>query len=252
MSGLLFEPSLFVFYGLILFPIIVICFLKPKISVIFLLLSIMFTEFYWIEVMGGYLKPFHLVSMIMFLTFTMFYVKFLKHSRIFWLFIVFMLICLISIIFSGDWKDSLRSFISPLILFSIAMNIGMALYSQKINEDTFKKIILYGSFIVVIFGLIQMAGYRFADTLLTLTEVQNAQIVIAKRPPSFFTEADTFGKFLSLPFLFFLPFALDKNNKYHKKIRIIAVILLLGIIVNMTRSALVGIGLVGLIYVIYL
>jgi len=104
----------------------------------------------------------------------------------------------------------------------------------------------------VIFGIIQMIAYTFTDTLLTFTIGQDAQISIAKRPPSFFTEADTFGKFLSLPFLFFLPFAINKNNRFYKKTKIIIFIFLLGIIINMTRSALIGIGLTGLIYVFYL
>lgn len=199
---LIAEPSAPVLVGIILSSIIIVCFLRPKLPIILLLLSIMFTEFYWMEVMGGYLKPFHLASVIMFFTFTVFYLEFLKLSRIFWLFILFVLICLVSIAFSGDRQDSLRSFILPIMLFSIAINSGMALFSQKINEETFGKIILYGSFITVLFGLIQMLLYSSAGYLLKFTEVQNSQIIIGKRPPSFFTEADTFGKFLSLPFFF--------------------------------------------------
>lgn len=250
--GLFFEPFIPILVSVILFPVIIFCFLKPKLPIFLLLLSIFFSEFYWIEVYGGYLKPFHLTSIIMFISFTIFYLKHLKHSKIFCFSIIFLFICLISIAFSDDWRDSLRSFILPLILFSIAINIAIALYKSEINDDIFVKIILYGGVIAVVFGIIQITTYSFTGILLTFTEVQDGQIVIAKRPPSFFTEADTFGKFLSFPFLFFLPFALDKNNKYYKKIRIFIVLFLSGIIINMTRSALVGIGVACFVYILYL
>ncbi len=246
------APSIPVIIGIILFPLFIISTLKPKLPIFLLLISIMFTEFYWVEVMEGYLKPFHIISVILFMIFSVFHLRNLKLSKIFWFFVSFLLICLISIAFSTDWKDSLRSFILPLILFSITLNIFIALYSKKISEDLFIKIILYGSIITTIFAIIQIAAYSFTGILLTLTQGQDAQIVIAKRPPSFFTEADTFGKFLILPFLFFLPFALDKNNKYHKKIKIIIFIFLFGIIINMTRSAMIGLGITCFIYILYL
>lgn len=246
------APSQPVVIGIILFPLIVISTLKPKLPIVLLILSLMFTEFYWVEVMRGYLKPFHIISVILFIIFSVFHLKSLKPSKIFWLFVLFFLICLISIAFSTDWKDSLRSFILPLILFSIALNIAIALYNKKISENLFIKIILYGSIVVTIFAIIQMIAYSSAGTLLTLTQGQDAQIVIAKRPPSFFTEADTFGKFLIFPFLFFLPYVLNKKNKYHEQIKIVIFIFLLGIIINMTRSAMIGLGIACFIYMLYL
>lgn len=245
-------PTLPVIIGVILFPLFIISTLKPSLPIFLLLLSIMFTEFYWVEVMDGYLKPFHIISIVLFTIYTVFHLKHLNLSKIYWFFVIFILICLISIAFSTDWEDSLRSFVLPLILFSMALNIAISLYNKKISNDLFIEIILYGSIITTLFAIIQMAAYSFAGILLTLTQGQDAQIVIAKRPPSFFTEADTFGKFLILPFLFFLPFALNKNNKYHKKIKIIIFIFLLGIIINMTRSATIGLGIACFIYILYL
>lgn len=250
--NLLSAPSLPVVIGIILFPLIIISTLKPKLPIVLLLLSLMFTEFYWVEVMEGYLKPFHIISIVLFIIYSIFHLNNLKKSKIFLFFVVFIFICLISIAFSFDWKDSLRSFILPLILFTIALNIAIALHNKKINDELFTNIILYGSLITTIFGIAQIAAYAFTGTLLTLTDVQTGQIVIAKRPPSFFTEADTFGKFLILPFLLFLPFALNKNNKYHKKIKIVIFIFLLGIIINMTRSAMIGLGIACFIYILYL
>lgn len=252
LMGLFFEPSLPVLISIVLSPIIIFCFIKPILPIVLLLLSIIFTEFYWMEIMSGYLKPFHIISIILFMTFTIFHLKHLKNSKIFRFFLIFLFICSVSIAFSFDWKDSLRSFILPLILCSIAINIAIALYKTKINDESFMKIILYGGIITGAFGIIQMVTYTFTGALLTFTEAQDGQIIIAKRPPSFFTEADTFGKFFILPLLFFLPFAIDKNNKYHKKIKIIMFIFLLVIAINMTRSALVGIGFAGLLYIFYL
>jgi len=251
-NNFVYDPSLPIIICILSLPLLIVSILKSQILPVLLLISIMFTEFYWLEVMEGYLKPFHIVSVILFMIFSIFHLKPLKASKILQFFVVFLFICLISIVFSPDWKDSLRSFILPLILFSISVNIAIALYTKKISDDLFIKIILYGSVMTVIFGIIQMIAYTFTDTLLTFTIGQDAQISIAKRPPSFFTEADTFGKFLSLPFLFFLPFAINKNNRFYKKTKIIIFIFLLGIIINMTRSALIGIGLTGLIYVFYL
>lgn len=246
------ASSIPVIISIVLFPVFIISTLKPKLPIFLLLISIMFTEFYWVEIMEGYLKPFHIISVILFMIYSLFHLRYLKLSKIFWFFVIFLLICLISVAFSSDWKDALRSFILPLILFSITLNIAIALYSKKVSEDLFIKIILYGSILTTVFAIIQMTIYYFTGSLLTFTEVQDAQIVIAKRPPSFFTEADTFGKFLTLPFLFFLPFALDRNNKYHKKIKIVIFIFLWGIIINMTRSAMVGLGIACFIYILYL
>lgn len=252
LNNLLIAPSLPIIIAIALFPILIVSILKPELPIVLLLLSIMFTEFYWVEVMNGYLKPFHIISLILFITFTFFHSRHLKHSKIFWLFVLFIFICLISIGFSYDWKDSLRSFVLPLILFSIALNIAIALHNKKISGDLFIKIILYGSIIITLFAIIQMVAYSFIGILLTLTQGQDAQIVIAKRPPSFFTEADTFGKFLSLPLLLFLPFAIDKKNKFHKKIRTIMILFISGIIINMTRSALLGVGVTLLAYILYI
>lgn len=252
LSGVLGDLSDPVITALVLSPLLIFFFLKPELPAFLLLLSVMFTEFYWIEIMSGYLKPFHVLSILLFAIFSIFHMRVLKYSRIFWLFILFFLICFIGIVFADDPKDSFRSFLLPLTLFSIALNVGIVLHTNKVQQRTFIKIIMYGSLITVIFGILQISSYAFGNILLTLTETQQVQITFAKRPPSFFTEADTFGKFLSLPFLFCLPFALDKNNKYHNKMIIMVVIFLLGIVVNMTRSALVGIGLACILYIIYL
>jgi hypothetical protein len=252
LSGLLLEPSMPLVVALFLPPIIILFFVKPRVPIFLLLLSIMFTEFYWVKIMGGYLKPFHVASVLLFITFSLFHLRVLKHSKIFWLLVLFVACSLISIAFSGDWENSLRSFLLPLVLFSIALNIGIALHTGKISEETFIKVISFGSLVNVIFGLLQMAAYSLAGVLLTLTENQIGQIVTARRPPAFFTEADTFGKFLGLPLMLLLPFVIDKTHRLHRSLKMLWVVLLLGFFVNMTRSALLGIGLAGTAYVFYL
>lgn len=252
LSGIVYEPSISLTITIAVIPTLIFFYLKPELPCVLLILSTMLTEFYWMEVMQGYVKPFHILSVLFFFVYTIFNLRFLKHSMIFKLFVLFMLISLASIGFSGDWQESLRSFILPLILFSIAVNVGIALHRKKISEEMFMKIVMYGSLIAVVFGLVQMVAYAFGGTLITLTDVQPDQIIRAKRPPSFFTEADNFGKFLCFPFLFLLPFAFDKANKYHKKIKLAVILILIGIIVNMTRTALIGVGFTSFLYMVYL
>lgn len=232
-------------------PLIIFFYLFPKFSVVLLLLSSMLSEFYWIEVMNGYLKPFHIISILLFIAYSLSNLKVLKQSRIFWLMIGFTFICFLSIGFSDDWRNSLRSFVLPLILFSISLNVSIALYNNKIEEQTFKNILVFGTLLTILLGLSQMIAYALSGTLLTLTKTQINQIIVAKRPPSFFTEADTFGKFLSFPFLFLMPFVLN-NKRTSKWMKIFMVLLLLAVIVNMTRTVMLGIGFAGSIYIVYL
>jgi len=252
LSEYLISPSGAIMKILVLSPITIFFFIKPKIPVYLLFLSVIFTEFLWIEILHGYLKPFHIISILLFLIYSIFHLKILGRSTIIKLFIAFIIINMISILLSKNVLDSLRSFVLPLILISIAVNTAVALYTNKTKLNKLKKIILYGSLIVVIFGILQMVGYSFFKINLSFTERQYFQIDFAKRPPSFFTEADTFGKFLTFPFFFLLPFALEKKDKSSRKLKIGLIFLLIGILINMTRSSMVGIGITLILYVFYL
>lgn len=250
LSGFLLKISGIIMVILILLPIVIFWILAPKSPVYFLILTIIFTEFYWIEILGGYLKPFHVISALL-LFFLISYFTILKSSKIVWLLVSFIIMNIISILFSENKLDSLRSFILPLILISIAINIAMALYTKRLDTINLRKIVLYGSLIVVGFAISQMIAYSSFGISLTFTDSQNASIVLAKRPPSFFTEADTLGKFLSFPFFLLLPFALEKGRKSNRYFKIGILILLIAIIINMTRSAMIGIGITLILYAMY-
>ena len=252
LSRFLFEPTNVIVTILVLSPIVIFFFLSPKFPIYLLILSIIFTEFYWIEVLEGYLKPFHIISVLLFLVYTIFYLRVLRRSKITWLLIAFIFINIICALLSENKMDSLRSFILPLILISIAINTAVALSTNRIYPDSLRKVILYGSLFAVFFGILQMLGYSFFDMLLTLTNRQDYQVALAKRSPSFFTEAVTFGKFLSFPFFLLLPFAFDKESKTAKSLKISVTVLLIGIIINMTRSAMIGIGITLILYFFYL
>lgn len=247
LSGLLFNIPAVIMILLILASIIIFTLLEPKFLFYSSILAIIFTEFYWFEILGGYLKPFHILSILVFFFFSIFYLKILKHSKIIWLIIFFIIINIFVIVFSSNQVDALRSFVLPLILITIAVNMGVMLGMKKLTLAAVKDIVLYGTLIAIGFGFLQMIVYSISGGLLVLTEGQISQILIAKRPPSFFTEADTFGKFLSLPFFLFLPFTLEKK----KQSIIVTVIILAAILINMTRSAMIGIGITLIMYLIY-
>ncbi len=251
LSGLLLKVPSAIMVVIVLLPIIIFFFLESKSPVYFLISAIMFTEFYWIEILEGYIKPFHIMSVLLFLIFSIYYLKIMRHSKILWLLFIFVLINMSGILFSINKIDSLRSFVLPVILITIAVNIFVCLYKDRLSLKSLEKIILIGSLVAVIFGVVQMVGYSFWGKLLTLTDVQNYQITLAKRPPSFFTEADTFGKFLIFPFFFLLPLALKKHGRFGIYSKISLVLLLIGIIINMTRSAMIGMGITLIVYVIH-
>jgi len=91
-NNFVYDLSLPIIICILSLPLLIVSILKSQILPVLLLISIMFTEFYWLEVMEGYLKPFHIVSVILFMIFSIFHLKPLKASKILQFFVVFLFI----------------------------------------------------------------------------------------------------------------------------------------------------------------
>jgi len=236
--------------GLLLsLPILIFLFLRPRITSTLFICSIGLTEFFWISVSGGYLKIFHILTLILFISFSILHIEKIIDSVIFKLLLLFIATNLTSIILISPNKiDSLRSFILPILLILIAINVALILESKKIEVSLFFKILIFIIVVTVAIGLLQIIIYTFSGELIAFTKVQESQLVLHNRPPSLFTEADTFGKFLAFSFLLLLPLA--DNSKLIRYKALMGVILIT-IIVVMTRSSWLSLASGILVYIFF-
>lgn len=229
-----FDPVLGT-YVLISVPFLILLLVCRRFTVLIFIYSLGFTEFLWIGVMGGYIRVYHILSVILLISFSFFYIHRIRKSLIFKLLLLFIasnILCIVLI--SPDKIDSLRSFLLPVLLISISVNIAVLLQTRQLNANLFIKSIMYITILVTMVGLLQIILYKFAGQLLVFSRSQVNQILLYSRPTSLFTEANTFGKFLAFCFLLLLPIIIDKGS-YKQKV--LLGVVLFTVVIVMTRSA---------------
>lgn len=196
------------------------------------------TEFYYIQ-MGdghGYARIYHFVAVIVVFLLIRF-INSLFKSKIFLSLLIFLFINLYAVTLSDKPSAALASLSSLCANIAVAMATALILRSGKIDLASFKKIILIVSVISVLWGFFQIVAFRIAGLDLSLSFEQETQ-VLQGFGPGFRTEANTFGKYMVLPFFLFLP---DFINRRHKSIILIYILFLIGIFMNFTRSSIYGI-----------
>lgn len=136
---------------------------------------------------------------------------------------------------------SLTSFVANMV---VAFSVAMVFIHGKVSINQFYRIVLFVTTVSILLSIAQMVASQYG-IMLSLSPQQESQIALGFGP-SFRTEANTYGKYLTFPFFLFIPVLL--NNPKNRKIRIFYILMILAIIACYTRSAIIG-TLFGLIYV---
>lgn len=204
------------------------------------------TEFFYVPVGGGIARLYHFFALLVLLLLFRHLPK-LFDSKVFWALLVFVGINFCAIVFSGAPSAAMKSFFAVISNIGVAMATALILVAGKVNLTTLKKVILTVTLLSILWGLIQIVAYRFGGLNLALAYEQIRQISDGFGP-AFRTEANTFGKYMVLPFLLFLPEYIE--HKRIKNINWVYLAFLVGILMNFTRTSIYGTG-VALFFVFF-
>lgn len=220
--------------------------LKKSIFYQFFFIVLLTTEFYYIDVGGGVARIYHFFAVLVVIALFRSIPR-LFNSKVFLSLLCFTLVNLLAVAFSDRPSAALASLLSFMANVAVAMAIALILVSNKIDLDTFKNLLINLTLLSVVWGMIQIVASS-GGLVLALSESQIPQIQIGFGP-GFRTEANTFGKYMILPILLFLPEYINNSRKTFLKWSY--VIFLFGVFMNFTRTAIYGIG-IALIYMIFI
>jgi hypothetical protein len=189
-----------------------------------------------IDIGGGVARPYHFISPILVVLQVGLIPKILN-SKVFISLLFFFFINIIAIIYADDPTTALFSYTSFMANVSIAMSTAMILISSKLSIENFVKILMWITIATTVFGIFQIIFFK-AGVILALSEAQESQILIGFGP-GFSYEANTFAKFMIIPFFVYLSFKI--NNIDIIKLKLLPIILLVGVLMNFTRTAIIGI-----------
>jgi hypothetical protein len=204
-------------------------------SVLFLI-SILATGFYLVEIGSGYARIYHFVA-VMIVAINFSNINRLLSSKVFIYLMLFVIVNFIAVIFSDTPLNALASFTSFMGNIVVAMAVTLILIRGKVTEVYFVKILIWVTVISTLFGLIQIIASKFG-IILALSEAQESQILIGFGP-GFSYEANTFAKFIMIPFFIHLSFLINKvkNTRFSG---LVLFIIFSGFIMNFTRTAIFG------------
>lgn len=202
------------------------------------------SEFFYIKVGSGTARPYHFVAV---LAVAVLYQNIPKlfTSRVFLAIVGFFLINLISASISNKPERALLSLVSLFCNISVSVAIALILLSHRLRIDQLVTIVVGVTLVSIFWALIQILSYKFIGINLALSDEQVTQIR-GGFGPGFRTEANTFAKYLNLVFLLLVPnFMGGKgiNGFWIDKYRfLIFPMLLVGMLICLTRSAIYGLA----------
>lgn len=196
------------------------------------------TEFYYIEIGGGFARPYHFAAVVVVLLLARHLPRLLT-SRVFLALLAFVAVNLCAIILSDRPERALGSFGLFAANLAVAMAAALILAAGKVDAGSFKRIVLAVTAVGVFWGLLQIAAFRVAGISLALSPLQEYQISLGFGP-SFRTEANSFGKYMMLPFLMFLPDYIELRRA--KGLGRIYLVFIVGILMNFTRTSIYGLA----------
>ena len=194
---------------------------------------------------GGIARPYHFAAVFIVLLLASVIPRLLA-SSVFLLLLLFVVVNIFTAAFSSAPGAAFASLTSFLANVAVAMAAAMILLSRRLRIDQLFRLVMIISVVSVCLAIIQMVAAK-AGLILALSPQQEGQIAIGFGP-AFRTEANTFGKFLTLPFMLCLPFYL--RNSGDRSLRVFMLALLAGILISFTRSAIFGL-LVGFLFAVF-
>jgi hypothetical protein len=192
------------------------------------------SEFFYIPVFGGALRPAHLLAPVLILIFFP-YLSRLFSAPLFWVLLGLLFVNLVSSLASSTPG---AAFTSLLLLFanaSIGIATAVLLASGRIDIPKVHALVLFSIYSSVIWSIVQVMSFSLGGLNLGLSEPQIGQIS-AGFAPAFRTEANAFSKFLNTAFLLTFPavFRLKSTQAFS----VFAVFVGIGFMLSFTRSVL--------------
>lgn len=201
------------------------------------LFALLTTQFIYIELLGGYLRPYHfLVVIVLFLMAPG--VGRLWGSATFRALVALNAITIVSALLSTDPGAALVSYGLFALNSSIAVACAVLLNSGRLSRERLLSVLATVTLLSVAFAITQFAAFRVAGIALGYSDEQETQI-LAGFAPSFFNEANAYAKFLVIPFLLFLPQILRRG--VGRRGGTLYALIVLAFFMNFMRSAMAGI-----------
>lgn len=195
------------------------------------------TQFIYIELFGGFLRPYHfLVAIVICLMAPG--VRRLWGAATFRALVFLNAVTIVSALLSLDPGGALVSYGLFALNSGICVACAVLLSSGRLSRDRFLSVVLTVTLLSVGLAVMQFAAFRGAGLVLGYSDEQASQIV-AGFAPSFFNEANAYAKFLVTPFFLFLPHML-RNGIGRRGIALCA-LMVLGFFLNFMRSAMAGV-----------
>jgi hypothetical protein len=203
---------------------------------ILFVVALLTTEFLYIEIGGGVARIYHFwaVAIVLLLATS---VPRLFRSRVFLALVLFAMVNLLAALLSDTPSTALASLLSNYANLAIVIVVAILLLRGRLTIEQLARTLLVVTMVSVVWGVIQIAAFK-GGVMLALSPEQEAQIQQGFGP-GFRTEANTFGKYMVLPFLLFLPAFL--NSRRDRTLRLAYAVMVVGMLMNFTRTALYGV-----------
>ena len=246
MNGILVHSNEAVYFGFAAILITTLFLTLRNNFYLFFFIITLTTEFYYIHVSDGTLRPYHFVAPLIILCLIR-YCPLLIKSSVFWTLTLFVFVNLIAVAMSDMPGRAFNSLLLLLANISVALATALIFLSNRINFRKFTFALLVVTLVGVVWGIIQIGAFRIFGTVLALSQEQETQILLGLAPV-FRTEADTFGKFMVFPIMFFLPELIE--FKTIRRINFTYIFFLFIFLLNFIRSSIYGI-LLSTIFVLF-
>ncbi|RII27943.1 MAG: hypothetical protein CXR31_06900 [Geobacter sp.] len=205
------------------------------------------TEFYYIDVFGGALRVYHFLALFVILLLNRFIPR-LPITGLFWALFWFLSVNALAAAFADIPSEAFKSLGLLAANMSIAIAVALILISERLNLEQVIRIALAVAVAGVVFGIVQVAAFKLGGLNLGLSESQQGQIT-GGFAPGFRTEANSFAKNLNVVFLLTVPTLLTYARKATSLF--VGGILVMGMLISFTRSALYGLLVTLFIYYLW-
>lgn len=216
--------------------------LMPLTAGVFLFLTLT-TEWLYIEVGPGALRPYHftLIPLLILFLYRIFRLPILSP---FGALLGFSTSTALSIILAADVASAAASGVLLFLNMSIGIVFAALLTSDSRLIYRFKPTLIKITFFTITVAMIQFCVMRITGFPLGGSESQVDQI-IRGFAPSLFTEANSYAKFLLTPFLFLIPFFI--RGLIGNRERILVAFIALAFFINLMRTVLVALLLTAVV-----
>lgn len=190
------------------------------------------TEFLWIPVGSGYLRPIHILAPLV-IVILLGHIGKIFRSPVFLLLVALLGVNLISSLISDTPSAAFTSYLLLMANALLAIATALALASKRVTMEHIVSMMVFCLVLSSAWGLIQVSAFALTGANLALSEQQASQIS-AGFAPGFRTEANTLAKFFSTAFLLTFPavFRLKKNFIF----MIYSALFGAGLLISFTRS----------------